>query len=162
AAMLLRMLRNMLSDGGSSGSLFTPHAVPAFLHAVLAGKLIELAPSMAAAFVGDVPYCVGYQPKCLPPHRRSIGVTYSLLCPDIAPFADQAAPARLAAAAPGFASAYGRSPYLDVCQRWPVGTGSAQLNEPVRSNVPVLVAVGAFDPYVPEPLVRRGVAGLTH
>jgi pimeloyl-ACP methyl ester carboxylesterase len=162
AAMLLRMLRHMLSDGGSSGSLFTPQAVPAFLHAVLAGRLTELAPTMAAAFVSDVPYCVGYQPKCLRPHRLTIGVAYSVLCHDVAPFADQTAPARLAAAAPGFAGAYGRSPYLDVCPRWPVRTGSARSTEQVRSDIPVLVAVGAFGPYSPETLVGEGLAGLTH
>jgi pimeloyl-ACP methyl ester carboxylesterase len=161
-AMLLRLLRHMLSDGGSSGSQFTPGAVPAFLHAVLAGQLVEIGPSIAAAFAGDVPYCVGYQPKCLSPHRQAIGVAYSVLCHDIAPFADEAAPARLAGVTPGFAGAYGRSPYLDVCRRWPVGRGSAQLSEPVRSDLPVLVAIGGFDPYAPEPLVRDGLTGLTN
>jgi pimeloyl-ACP methyl ester carboxylesterase len=160
-AMLLRLLRHMLSDGGSSGSQFTPRAVPFFLNEVLAGRLAELAPGIGGAFVGDVPYCVGYQPKCLTPHREAIGVAYSVLCHDIAPFADRNAPERLAAAMPGFAGAYGRSPYLDVCQRWPVGAGTARLTEPVRSDVPVLVAIGAFDPYVPEPLVRRSLTGLT-
>jgi pimeloyl-ACP methyl ester carboxylesterase len=161
-AMILRLLRHMLSDGGSTGSQFTPWAVPAFLHEVLAGRLTELAPGIAGAFVGDVPYCIGYQPKCLSPHRQAIGVAFSVLCHDIAPFADRAAPQQLAASMPGYAGAYGHSPYLDVCQRWPVGTGTASLIEPVRSDLPVLVAIGAFDPYVAEAQVRRSLIGLTH
>jgi pimeloyl-ACP methyl ester carboxylesterase len=164
AAMLLRVLRHMLSDGGSSGSFFTPGAVPRLLDAIVAGRLASLTSTLAAAFVGDLPYCVGYQPKCLQHHRQSLGVAYSVLCHDIAPFADPAIPGRVASAAkmPGFVGAFGHSPYLDICERWPVGAAAANVAELVRSDVPVLVAVGAFAPYAPEASVRAGLAGLSH
>jgi hypothetical protein len=47
AATLLRILRHLLSDGGSTGSFFTPPSVPGFLADVLAGRLAALAPTLA-------------------------------------------------------------------------------------------------------------------
>jgi hypothetical protein len=61
------------------------------------------------AVVGDGPYCNGYQSRCVPLYHRALGVVVSTFCHDIAPFADPAAPARLAGSQIGFDAAYGRS-----------------------------------------------------
>lgn len=144
AAMLVRIVRQMLSE---SGGLRHPRAVPRVLDAVLAGRTDELV-EITTAFVGDGPYCNGYQTRCVPLLHRALGVVFSTLCHDIAPFASPADPARLAGTEVGFDAAYGRSPYLEVCDSWPVGEAPAEVAELVRSEVPVLAIIGAFGPYV--------------
>ena len=93
----------------------------------------------------------------MPLYHRALGVVFSTLCHDIAPFADPTAPVRLAGTKIGFDAAYGRSPYLTVCDRWPVGEATANVAEPVRSDVPVLAIIGAFGPYVRPDQARRGL-----
>jgi hypothetical protein len=161
AAMLVRIVRYALSDGGSSGDIFLPKALPQFLDDVIGGRLTSLQPRLQRAFEGDTPYCAGYTPKCLPIHRRSIGVAFSVLCHDIAPFADPAEPARLAAGELGYEAAFGASPYLDVCNRWPAGEASPETWEPVSSDVPVLAFVGGFSAFTPEARVRAGLSGFS-
>ena len=109
------------------------------------------------AFVGDGPYCNGYQTRCVPLYHRALGVVFSTLCHDIAPFADPTAPARLAASEIGFDAACGRSPYLKVCDSWPVGEATAEVGELVRSDVPVLAIIGALGPYVRPDQAREGL-----
>jgi len=144
AAMLVRIVRQMLSEGAG---LRHPRAVPRMLDAVLAGRIDELV-EITTAFVGDGPYCNGYQTRCVPLYHHALGVVFSTLCHDIAPFVDPAAPVRLAGTEIGFDAAYGRSPYLDVCDSWPAGEAPAEVAEPVRSEVPVLAIIGAYGPYV--------------
>ena len=159
AAMLVRIARYILSDGGSSGDLFLPKSLPKFLDDVAKGRIAELQPQLQRAFEGDTPYCAGYTPKCLPHHRRSIGVALSVLCHDIAPFADPAEPGLLADGASGYDAAFGASPYLDVCERWPVGEAGPEVWEPVTADVPVFAMVGGFSAFTPEDGVRSGLTG---
>ncbi|PKH37623.1 TAP-like protein [Nocardioides alpinus] len=165
-ALLLRLLRGMLSDGGSSGSLTRAASVPAVLDGAVDGRLPELAKTLATTVAGSPPYCLGYLPKCLPQHRASVGTAYSVLCHDVAPRHDDAEAARAAGTEDtAVAAAYGESPYLDVCDAWPVDgtqhTGTPDVDSPVESDLPVLALVGAFTPYSPEAVVREGLAGLS-
>ncbi len=161
AAMLVRVVRYILSDGGSSGDLFLPKALPRFLDDVASGRLKSLQPQLQRAFEGDTPYCAGYVPKCLPHHRRSIGVAFSVLCHDIAPFTDLTEPARLTEGDVGFETAYGASPYLDVCEHWPVGEAAPETWAPVSTDVPVLAMVGGFSAFTPEDRVRAGLSSFS-
>ena len=161
-ALLLRLLRGMLSDGGSSGSFMLAASVPALLTSAAADRLDGLASTFATVVAGSPPYCLGYLPKCLPQHRASLGTALSVLCHDIAPFHDGLSSTRAAAdGAPGYATAYADSPYLDACDAWPVGDGAPeQVDTPVASDVPVLAMVGAFSPYSPASVVRDGLTGM--
>jgi pimeloyl-ACP methyl ester carboxylesterase len=152
-AMLVRIVRQMLSEGAG---LRHPRAVPRTLAAVIAGRTHELV-EISNSFVGDGPYCNGYQTRCVPLYHRALGVVFSTFCHDIAPFADPTAPARLAASEIGFDAAYGRSPYLKVCDSWPVGAATADVGELVRSDVPLLAIIGAFGPYVRPDQAREGM-----
>jgi len=152
-AMLVRVVRQMLSEGAG---LRHPRAVPRTLEAVIAGRTDELV-EISNAFVGDGPYCNGYQTRCAPLYHRALGVVFSTLCHDIAPFADPTAPAWLAASEIGFDATYGRSPYLKVCDSWPVGEATAEVGQLVRSDVPVLAIIGALGPYVRPDQAREGL-----
>jgi pimeloyl-ACP methyl ester carboxylesterase len=162
-ALLLRLLRGMLSDGGSSGSFMRAASVPAVLEGAASGRLDQLADTLATVVAGSPPYCLGYLPKCLPQHLASMGTAWSVLCGDVAPRHDGAEAARAAGTEEtALAAAYGSSPYLDVCDAWPVtGDDEADVDDPVKSDIPALALVGAFTPYSPETVVREGLAGLT-
>ncbi len=162
-ALLLRLLRGMLSDGGSSGSFMRAASVPAILEGATSGRLDQLADTLTTVVAGSPTYCLGYLPKCLPQHLASVGTAWSVLCRDVAPRHD-AAEATSAAGTEGtaLAAAYGDSPYLDVCDAWPVAVDDeADVDTPVQSDIPVLALVGAFTPYSPEAVVREGLAELT-
>ena len=162
-ALLLRLLRSMLSDGGSSGSFMRPAAVPALLTDVANGRLARLVPTYAATVTGSPTYCLGYLPKCLPQHRASIGTALSVLCPDIAPSPDGEDAVIEGVDGPGYASAYAASPWSDACRAWPVAEGDPArgVGGRVESDVPVLAMVGAFSSYSPESVVGEGLSGLT-
>lgn len=158
-AMLLRTLRAMLSDGGSSGPLMTPQAVPAVLDRVNAGRLDTLASTLAPVVADTPTYCLGYLPKCLPQHRVSLGALYSAVCHDIAPLHTGQVPAS-PARVPGVTAAYEASPFVDVCTAWPVTGADPAVDDPVAGDVPTLVTIGQFAPYAPESVVRAGLHGL--
>ena len=147
-ALLLRLLRGMVSDGGSSGSFMRPAAVPAVLDGAVAGRLEGLATTLATAVAGSPTYCLGYQPKCLPQHRASVGTAYSVLCHDIDPLHDRVDAVRAVAAdEPGYAAAYGDNPSLDVCDAWPVATSEdtcERVDSPVRLRRPGAGAGGGL------------------
>ena len=160
-AMLARLVRAMLSDGGSTGRLLLPESLPALLDLVNEGRLDEVGPSLAQAVAGSPPFCLGYQPKCLPQHRMSDGVAYSVLCHDVAPFHPRGEVSD-GTAGPGIAPAYGSSHHLDVCDAWPVEQGATDtVDQPVSTDVPTLVAVGGFATYSPEEVVREALGGFT-
>ncbi len=158
AAALLHVLRQAMS-GDSIGGPYRAEAVPSVIADVLSGRP-DAFTSLAEPLVGDDPYCNGYHPRCSPDGRSVSGVDYTVLCHDIAPFSSPAGSPTDERT--GFGEAFARSPYLDVCTRWPVGQASRQVAEPARSDVPVLAMVGAFDPYVRPASARDGLAGLEH
>jgi pimeloyl-ACP methyl ester carboxylesterase len=156
AAALVQVLRQAVA-GDSIGDPYRAEAVPATVTALLDGRTDVLA-TLATALIGDDPYCNGYHPRCAPDAESVNAVDFTVLCRDVAPFAGGGR-AR-SAEGPGYAEAFGSSPYLELCEHWPVGTAKREVAEPVRSDVPVLVAVGAFDPYVRPEQAREGLRGL--
>lgn len=157
AATLVQVLRQA-ATGDSIGDPYRAEAVPGTVAAVLAGRTDALS-SLATALVGDDPYCNGYHPRCSPDGQSVNAVDHTVLCRDIAPFADPISPR--SAERTGYSIAFGRSPYLDLCQHWPVAAAAPETAEPVRTDVPVLVTVGAFNPYVRPVQARAGLRGLS-
>jgi pimeloyl-ACP methyl ester carboxylesterase len=155
--LLARALRQMLSDGGSSGPLFAAGSIPSVLAAVVARRERDLSSMFTQFLRYEDPLCLGYRTPCLPAMTVALGVELSMLCRDIAPFSVEPRP-RLR---PGFDDAYGDSSFWWVCDSWPVGTADPTVAAPPVSGVPTLVALGRFAPYSPEPATRRALAGLT-
>jgi hypothetical protein len=155
--LLARALRQMLSDGGSSGPLFAAGSIPSVLAAVVAKRERELSSMFAQFLRYEDPLCLGYRTPCLPAVTVALGVELSMLCRDIAPFSVGPRP-RLRL---GFDDAYEDSPWWWVCDSWPVGSADPTVATPPASDVPTLVALGRFAPYSPEPATRRALAGLT-
>lgn len=144
-ARFLSLLRQMLSDGGSSGGANTPSLIPATVAGVLRGELDSGPGSLIANVVDDQPYCTGFLPRCTPIHRYSHGALLSYLCRDIVPFVDTDA---LAAAAetPAARTAFAESPFIAACERWDVEPpDGAPAVTPI--GTPALVELGRFDPY---------------
>ena len=160
AGMLLRVLRQMVSDGGSTSPTMTIGAVPAVVEAVTEQRADRLTTELGTSLLlATQSYCIGYEPHCLWLHRVSIGVAYTVLCHDIAPFTH--AEVLEPGAPPGVREAFSHSPYLDVCSSWPVGRASPKSALPMESDIPTLVTIGGFAPYTPEPEVMAAIAGLT-
>ncbi len=159
--MLLRALRQILSDGGSSGSSYLPSALPATVYAALDGRVDTSPGSAAAGMVGDQAYCDGYMPKCTPIHRYAQGAYYSLLCHDLAQSIDRGAILASAGSDAAYGEAFARSPYLDVCSAWGVGEGDPEVARPLSSRIPTLIFLGRFDPYAPSAIVEQAIGGLS-
>ena len=149
--LLARALRQMLSDGGSSGPLFTAGSIPSVLDAVVTKRKRDLSSMFAQFLRYEDPLCLGYRTPCLPATTIALGAELSMLCRDIAPFSAEPR-TRLE---PGFDDAYGDSPWWRVCDSWPVGTADPTVAAPPVSNLPTLVALGRFPPYSPEPPSAR-------
>jgi pimeloyl-ACP methyl ester carboxylesterase len=160
AGMLLRLLRQTISDGGSSGQAMTAGAVPTVLESVLAARTTKLANDWSPALLWPQTYCVGYQPHCLPLHQVSVGAEYSVLCHDVEPFTSPALLSSTHRQLPGVREAYLHNPYRDICQSWPVGQAAANVGEPVESDTPTLVTVGSFDPYLPVGRIKAAMVSM--
>jgi len=157
-ALVVRLLRYMLAAGASSGPELSSAGVPALLHAVDQGQLDRLDRRVTAQIAGDQPYCLGYLPKCERNHRISLGAYLSHLCSDLGPL-----PAANAADTPTsdpWSTAFVQGPYVDVCDQWPISRATKTAATAFNSDVPVLVTVGAFDPFVNVQGLRKGLAGI--
>ncbi len=94
----------------------------------------------------------GYDPsRGRPPE----GTFYSYVCHDEVPFVDEAALKKRAGGKPWYVEAYVDNPYRAICARWNVGKAGTDPHVPVRSDVPVLMMSGQFDPYSPLPLIKQ-------
>ncbi|MET0642004.1 MAG: alpha/beta fold hydrolase [Jiangellaceae bacterium] len=154
-AVLIRTIRQLMASGGGRN---LPE-VPQLIAHALAGAPTSATPPAVLRLASDEGVCFGYVPLC--EGRLTHGLYYSLLCHDVVPFADPASPA--AADEPdGYTVAYRNHPYVDVCDVWDVGEAAAEITEPVTSDVPVLIEIGAYDPYLRVDEVERGTTGLTH
>ncbi|HZY26965.1 MAG TPA: alpha/beta fold hydrolase [Jiangellaceae bacterium] len=154
-ALLVRTVRQLMA---SSGGRNLPE-VPQLIAHVLSGAPISATPPAVFRLASDEGVCFGYVPLC--EGRLTHGLYYSLVCHDVVPFADLASAA--AAGEPdGYSDAYRNHPYVDVCDVWDVGEAAAEIAEPVASDAPVLIEIGAYDPYVRLEEVERGTTGLTH
>ncbi len=87
-----------------------------------------------------------------PADTRSIGMQQSVECAEMAPFvtpdelldaAQRISPALRQAAMNQFGDIFER------CKIWNVPSASSQVKEPLRTNIPVLLLSGAFDPGTP-------------
>jgi pimeloyl-ACP methyl ester carboxylesterase len=52
---------------------------------------------------------------------------------------------------PGLAGAFAQNPWLGLCASWPVGRASPAEREAVRTDVPIVLLRGEFDPYTTNP-----------
>ena len=156
AGFVARSLRQLMSDGGSSGALFRLLSIPGFLETVADRRRGPLARAVGRLVQFEGPLCLGFRTPCLPAHHASTGVDLTVLCRDIAPFTEPDAP-RLG---PGFRPAYGASPWWDVCDVWPVDRAPPEVADPPQSEIPTLVVLGRYAPYSPESTVRPALAGL--
>jgi pimeloyl-ACP methyl ester carboxylesterase len=154
--LLARALRQLLSDGGSSGPLFRLGHLPAFLEDVI-HRRPSLTSDVATMLRYDDGLCLGYRTPCLPVAATSLPVELTMLCRDIAPFSHEEPPALGA----GFREAYTHGPEWDLCSAWPVKARTPAVAARPASDVPTLVALGRYAPYSPELAVRRGLAGLS-
>jgi len=154
-ALLLRAIRQVMT---SNGGRDLPE-VPRLIAQVLSGKRLSLTQPTTFRIVTDEGMCIGYLPAC--EGRFTHGLYYSLLCHDIVPFAAATTPST-DGEPDGYAVAFGGNPYLDLCDVWDVGRADPETATPVTSEIPILIEVGAFDPYTRLDEVKRATTGLTH
>lgn len=154
----LSLLRQILSDGASSGPSYDPSTLPATVTAARRGEFSAEVGSLIANMLDDQPYCTGFLPKCTPLHRVSYGALLSYLCRDVVPSLDAEA---LAAAAehPAFAMAFAEGPFVDACERWPVSP-STDPPADVPAGIPALVELGHLDPYGHPDVVGEALSNL--
>jgi pimeloyl-ACP methyl ester carboxylesterase len=91
----------------------------------------------------------------------SHGAWFSTLCHDQLPFVRHGDLAAATRAAPSYREAFGQSPFADICRIWGAGRAAPDVRAAVRSNVPVLMFVGRFDPYGAPSLARQAARTLT-
>lgn len=150
----------------------TPSMVPAVMShlpddatgaimAALSEETLEQDDPLATWAADPLTLNLGYAGPGSGPSAFSDGTFFSIVCHDELPFVDRQRLRDLAAGEPWFEDAYVNSPYLDVCERWDIGKAASDPHQPVTSDIPTLVVVGAADPFSPVPLVEEGTRGLT-
>jgi sugar lactone lactonase YvrE/pimeloyl-ACP methyl ester carboxylesterase len=87
--------------------------------------------------------------------RLNHGAFYSYLCRDEIPFVDRDALVEAAMDRPWYVNAYVNHPYEEICERWSVEPAEDDPHGLPRSDIPVLMIAGRFDPYSPLPLIRQ-------
>jgi pimeloyl-ACP methyl ester carboxylesterase len=120
--------------------------VPALIYDALQGRF-------GATFELENTYgmCIGYNQPCRT-NEWTHGLVFSELCHDELPFAHPAA------AGPGFDTAFGDHPFLDLCRVWSVAPGHPP--RVIRSKVPTLALVGQMNPNISQPVLEEAMAGL--
>ena len=129
-------------------------ALPQTIHAIANGDGIAAARTVLAA--NPTPGVIGY------------GLAYGVFCREDAAWTDPAA--ALAAARQALPdlpvevlSLAPQAPRLfDECGIWDVGRADAAVQEPARSNVPVLSLTGTFDAVTPPSQADEAAATLSH
>jgi pimeloyl-ACP methyl ester carboxylesterase len=152
----LSMLRQILSDGASSGESYDPKTLPGTVAAARRGDFDTGVGSVVANMMDDQPYCTGFLPKCTPLHRSSYGALLSYLCRDVVPFVDAET---FAAEDPAMAAAFVRGPFWDACRVWPVEPGTGDPAD-VPTGIPALVELGVLDPYGHPDVVGEALSAL--
>jgi pimeloyl-ACP methyl ester carboxylesterase len=160
AGWLLVWLRARLSFLRPPGT-FVPHAIAEFAQGsdrVLRMQAVRLLGGESASLGQQL--CQGFLPNCWTQLVRSFGLYLSVMCRDVVPFTDSSSLRDLVRDDPAFAEAYGHSPFLGACSVWDAGRGDPVVATPVRSDVPVLVIVGRFDPFGMLPYTKLGTSTL--
>ncbi len=154
-ALLLRDLRGLLASVAADDPMYLH--LPATVDALAYAKDPSRSITAIVAREGSAPtFCAGYLPGCGP---ISQGAYYSVLCADIAPFADRADLTSLAGGSVAWTQDYVNGPYQDVCAAWNVASADASVTGSVQSDVPMLVLSNGLDPNVAPDVVREGIAG---
>ena len=160
AGWLLVWLRARLSFLRPPGT-YVPHAIAEFARG--SERILRMQASRLlggeSSSVGRQ-LCQGFLPNCWTQLVRSFGVYLSVMCRDVMPFTDASSLRDLVGDDPAFEEAYGHSPFLGVCGAWDAGRGDPIVATPVRSDVPVLVIVGRFDPFGMLPYAKQGTSTL--
>jgi pimeloyl-ACP methyl ester carboxylesterase len=154
-ALLLRTVRHLMT---SSGGRDLPE-VPMLIAQALSGTSFQLSSLTQTRILSDEGMCIGYVPLC--EGRFTHGLYYSIVCRDLVPFAAPAASPTVGET-DGYQAAYGRHPYRELCPVWDVGRADPEIATPVASDIPVLIEVGAYDPYTRLDEVRRATGRLTN
>jgi pimeloyl-ACP methyl ester carboxylesterase len=160
AGWLLVWLRARLSFLRPPGT-YVPHAIAEFAQdsdRVLRMQAFRLLGGESASLGQQL--CQGFLPNCWTQLVRSFGLYLSVMCRDVVPFTDSSSLRDLVNGDPAFEEAYGHSPFLGACSVWDAGRGDPIVATPVRSDVPVLVIVGRFDPFGMFPYAAQGTATL--
>jgi pimeloyl-ACP methyl ester carboxylesterase len=160
AGWFLVWLRARLSFLRPPGT-FVPHAIAEFAQGsdgVLRMQAFRLLGGESASLGQQL--CQGFLPNCWTQLVRSLGLYLSVMCRDVVPFTDARSLPNLAGDDPAFDEAYGHSPFLGACGVWDAGRGDPIVATPVRSDVPVLVIVGRFDPFGMLPYAKQGTSTL--
>jgi pimeloyl-ACP methyl ester carboxylesterase len=93
-------------------------------------------------------------------HVLSIGMLFSVTCAEDLPYIDDAAAARETAGT--LLGDYRIRQQQRACADWPRGSVPADVHEPVRSEVPVLLFSGERDPVTPPEFGARVAARLAN
>jgi pimeloyl-ACP methyl ester carboxylesterase len=160
AGWLLVWLRTRLSFLRPPGT-FVPHAIAEFAQGsdrVLRMQAFRLLGGESASLGQQL--CQGFLPNCWTQLVRSLGLYLSVMCRDVVPFTDSSSLRGLVSDEPAFAEAYGHSPFLGACGVWAAGRGDPVVATPVRSDAPVLVIVGRFDPFGMLTYAKNGASTL--
>jgi hypothetical protein len=147
----LRVIRAMVSDIDLGMSSDVPATVYAALHGNVGG--------VATLMSDDSALCIGYEAKCGVQHPFVEGAYYSIYCHDEAPPTGSSELNQLSGGDPGYLEAYVKGPYLsDICPVWQAGHAAPEADDPVTSDIPILIFAGAYDSYG-SPRVTREAAG---
>jgi len=160
AGWLLVWLRARLSGLRPPGT-FIPHAIAEFARG--SDRVLRMQASRligGESFAVGRQLCQGFLPGCWTQLVRSFGVYLSVMCRDVVPFTDASSLRGLVGDDPAFGEAYGRSPFLGACGAWGAGRGDPVVATPVRSDVPILVIVGRFDPFGMLPYAQQAISTL--
>jgi pimeloyl-ACP methyl ester carboxylesterase len=155
-ARLLRDLRNLFA---SLGDISVVNHLPATIDALAtASDPASSLRALAAPEITAPTFCTGYLPFCS--GLSSQGAYYSVLCRNIAPFANTNAPEGISSDGAAWTSDYVKGPYQDVCGVWDVAPADGSTTASVSSPVPVLVFNGELDPFGSTD-VRQEIGGLS-
>jgi pimeloyl-ACP methyl ester carboxylesterase len=159
SGLLVRVARQAMTDGGSAGRWGLPQAVPALLEAVARRDETIAASALAELLGAQGPLCPGYRDKCMSAHVVAEGVWNTVLCRDMA--TARTATGATRRSGPGYAAAYDRGWWWDVCRVWKVPPGPGPSPEIVVSDVPTLVTVGGLAGPASLTAVRHATEGLS-
>jgi pimeloyl-ACP methyl ester carboxylesterase len=92
----------------------------------------------------------------------SLGMYYALQCGEEVAFESYAgALEAVQALPPQLADHYASRLSFDLCEAWPAGQPDSRENEPVHSDLPVLILSGQYDPITPPEWGRLAAATLS-
>jgi pimeloyl-ACP methyl ester carboxylesterase len=157
SATLVRVVRQIASDGGSSGLVMTLGSIPRVLQDVVERDTQALNRRLAPILLQQEAFCLGYSAHCLSRHHLSVGPWLTISCRDVLPFTDRSP----AGSRRDVHDVLIARVNQDVCRAWDVGEAPPEAGAPAQFEVPTLILLGKHASYTPDPLVREAAAGMT-